>query len=155
MVLEAPVEASSWGPWRSRDVAKVETLCGLRNATERASFLKSCHHWDSGCNSTAFCPKTFRQSIWMDGIINSTDMSLSKLQEVVKDRETWRDGTTTPHLEEFMPMTITKIRNQDPGVLLWKDTPFLVSHHWKHTQNTFLIFDVAAETFQFAFIFSF
>ena len=25
----------------------------------------------------------------MDGIIDSMDMSLSKLQEIVKDRETW------------------------------------------------------------------
>ena len=27
---------------------------------------------------------------WLDGIIDSMDMSLSKLQKIVKDREDWR-----------------------------------------------------------------
>ena len=29
---------------------------------------------------------------WLDGIIKTADMSLSKVQEIVKDREAWRSS---------------------------------------------------------------
>ena len=28
---------------------------------------------------------------WLDGIIDTVDMSVSKLQEIVEDREAWHD----------------------------------------------------------------
>ena len=36
---------------------------------------------------------------WLDDIIDLMDMSLSKLQETVKDREAWRAVTNQPPIE--------------------------------------------------------
>ena len=56
--------------------------------------------------------------IWLDGIIDSMDMYLSKLQETMKDREAWR---ATVH-------EITKIQTclgQEEALILEKSLMYL------------------------------
>ena len=50
---------------------------------------------------------------WLNGITNSMDMSLSKLQEMVKDRKDWRAAVCSPwgytELDTTERLTLTYI----------------------------------------------
>ena len=48
---------------------------------------------------------------WWDGIINSTDVSLSKLQEIMKDREAW-----SPEVHGVRELDMTEgLKNNNPN----------------------------------------
>ena len=55
---------------------------------------------------------------WLDGIIDSTDVSLSELQEIVKDREAWcaaAHGVTKSQIR-LNNRTTTVLRGHSLGV---------------------------------------
>ena len=48
---------------------------------------------------------------WLDSIIDTMDMSLSKLQEIVKDREAWACCSPWGHKESDMTEQLTDCSN--------------------------------------------
>ena len=67
---------------------------------------------------------------WLEGIIDSMDMSLSKLQDIVKDREAWSAAVHGGHKESNMP---EQLNNN-----CWR-RKFLNCFHLKLTYIVFLV----------------
>ena len=57
---------------------------------------------------------------WLDGITDSMDMSLSKLQELVMDREAWRATVHGVAVHQPWLSDWTELINESS--LLWKNT---------------------------------
>ena len=66
---------------------------------------------------------------WLDSITHSWDINLSKLQKIVRDRETWRAAVTGSQRVGYnCTTTIGDAAGLALGTTLWRSYPIV--RHW-------------------------
>ena len=74
---------------------------------------------------------------WLDGITDSTDMSLSKLQEIVKGREAWHAAVPEVAKKQISPSNSTTVQTPSRPLHVPSSTPTIYQCvkrticHWK------------------------